>query len=173
MVSSQRLLLLSALIVVFCVAGRPVGTAATGRVEQTTSGTDSVIDDIRDVELQYKQAFISGDSALFLKCYAPEACILAPNAPTLCGQRGLAQFYKGTRQAGIRDAVFTSLGLYGQTSEYVTQQGSVELFDADQHPVGKAKVLIIWKNTAGGWRIFRHMINFDGPMPPAPASTPK
>src|SRR5690349_19546025 len=148
-VKYQWSLLLPALVAVFCVAGRPAGMTPGGG-GQTIAGTDSVIDDIRDIELQYKQAFISGDSALFLKCYAPEACVLAPNTPTLCGQRGLGQFYKGARQAGIRDAVFTSLGLFGQTSEYVTQQGSVELFDAGQHPVGKAKVLIVWRNTAGG-----------------------
>jgi ketosteroid isomerase-like protein len=128
---------------------------------------DSVSGDIRKIELQYKEALITGDSALFLKCYTPDACILAPNVPALCGQRGLTQFYKGTRQAGVRDATFTSIGLFGQTAEYVTQQGAIEIFDAAQHPIGKGKVLIIWKNTNEGWKMFRHMLNFDAPMPPS------
>ena len=173
-VNLYRSLLFLSLIVGFCVAGRSIDPSPIGRGEPTITRTDSAIDDISSVERQYKAAFISGDSALFLKCYTPDACILAPNVPTLCGERGRLQFYKGARQAGVRDAVFTSLGLYGETSEYVTQQGAVELFDAAQHSLGKGKVLIVWKMTGEGWRIFRHMLNFDSPMPQAPqASAPK
>ena len=155
--------LFSALIVVFCFAGRSIGALPHGSAEQMDSRTDSVSDDIKIIEEQYKEAFITGDSALFLKCYAQDACVLAPNTPTLCGQRGLSQFFKGARQTGIRDAVFNSLGLFGQTPEYVTQQGAIEIFDAADHSLGKGKVLIIWKKTGEGWRIFRHMLNFDGP----------
>src|SRR5689334_12906578 len=117
---------------------------------------DSVSEDIRNIELQYKEALISDDSALFLKCYTPDACVLAPNVPTLCGKQGLSQFFKGTRRSGVRDATSTSLGLFGQTPEYVTQQGAVELFEAADHSLGKGKVLIVWKKTDEGWKIFRH-----------------
>jgi len=167
------LILSSTLIVVFCFAGRSISSLPAWSDDRMAAIIDSVDDDILKIELQYKEALISGDSALFLKCYTPDACILPPNAPALCGQRGLFQFYKGTRKAGVRDATFTSLGLFGQTPEYVTQQGAVELFDAAQHSMGKGKVLIVWKKTDEGWRIFRHMLNFDAAMPPAPASSTK
>lgn len=161
------LILCSMLMTVVCFAGRP-GISSPGSVfERTGPENDSISNEIWKIEMQYKKAFITGDSALFLKCYAPGACILAPNAPLLCEQRGLLQFYKGARQAGVRDASFTSLGLFGQTPEYVTQQGAVELFDNDQHSLGKGKVLIVWKKTTEGWRIFRHMLNFDAAMPAA------
>ena len=107
--SRSSFLLISALT--FFTAGRSIG-ATPGHY----TGTDSVIDEITRIERQYKQAFITGDSALFLKCYTPDACILAPNVPSLCGERGRLQFYKGARQAGLRDASFISLGLFGETS---------------------------------------------------------
>lgn len=169
----STLILSSMLIVAFCFAGRSIGSLPIMPDHRMATMIDSVSEDIRSVELQYKEAIISGDSALFLKCYAPDACVMPPNAPTLCGQRGLLQFYKGTRQAGIRDATFTSLGLFGQTPEYVTQQGAVELFDAAQHPLIRSKVLIVWKKTDEGWKIFRHMLNFDAAMPSAPAPSKK
>ncbi|HVU58126.1 MAG TPA: nuclear transport factor 2 family protein [Puia sp.] len=165
----STLVLASALIVAFCFAGRSVSSIPMWPIDRACNNADSVGDDIRKIEWQYKEALITGDSARFLKCYTPDACILAPNVPILCGQRGLTQFYKGARQAGVRDATFTSIGLFGQTSEYVTQQGAIELFDAAQHSIGKGKVLIIWKKTDEGWRMFRHMLNFDAPMPPAPS----
>jgi ketosteroid isomerase-like protein len=168
----STLILFSALIVVFCFAGRSIGSLPGRPGDRMGTGTDSVSDDIFKIELQYKEAFSTGDSALFLKCYTHDACVLAPNVPTLCGQRGLLQFFKGARHAGIRDAVFNSIGLFGQTPEYVTQQGGIEIFDAAQRSLGKGKVLIIWKKTDEGWKIFRHMLNFDAAMP-APASSPK
>lgn len=159
-------ILFSALIVAFCFAGRSIG-AATGRPDDRKyTGTDSVSDDIGKIEEQIKEAFITGDSALLLNCYTQDACVLAPNAPTFCGLRGVSQFYKGTRKAGIRDAVFHSIGLFGQTPEYVTQQASFEVFDAAQHSLNKGKVLIIFKRTAEGWKIFRQMLNFDSAMVP-------
>jgi ketosteroid isomerase-like protein len=161
-----------AFIIAFCFAGRSISSLPAWPNDRMAEMIDSVSDDIRNIEWQYKEALMKGDSALFLKCYTPDACILPPNAPALCGQWGLSQFFKGTRRAGVRDATFTSIGLFGQTWEYVTQQGAVELFDAGQHSLGKAKVLIVWKKTDEGWRIFRHMLNFDAPMP-APASSVK
>ena len=180
----SALILFSAIIVVFTFAGRSISTipgrsistipgrsihTLPGRPgDRADTGNDPVTEDIEKIERQYKEAFIKGDSALFLKCYTPDACVLAPNTPQLCGQQGLSQFYKGTFQFGIRDAFFTSLGLFGQTPEYVTQQGAIEVFDAADKSLGKGKVLIVWKKTSEGWRIFRHMLNFDGP-----ASSPK
>jgi ketosteroid isomerase-like protein len=169
----SALILFSALIMAFFFAGRPIGSSAGRLNEHKYAGTDSVSDDIRKIQEQFKQAFITGDSTLFLKGYTQDACVLVPNAPTLCGQRGISQFYKNTRQAGIRDATFTSIGLFGQTAEYVTQQGAFELFNAAQHPLAKGKVLIIWKKTDEGWRIFRQSLNFDSAIPAAPAASTK
>lgn len=160
------LILFSILVAVASFAGRSIDPVNAGAADRIDPGTDSLRDDIAKIEEQYKESFITGDSVLFLKCYASDACVLAPNTPALCGQPGLAQFYKGTRQAGIRDAVFTSIGLFGQTPEYVTQQGAIEVFDADEHSLGKGKVLIVWKKTKEGWKIYRHMLNFDAAMPP-------
>lgn len=128
---------------------------------------DPVEDGIEKIERQMKAAMNTGDSSLFVDCYTPDACILPPNAPTLCGRQGLQRFFHNLYyQAGIRDAIFTHLGLYGQTAEYVTQHGSFEVFNAAQQSVNKGKVLIIWKKTDAGWKIYRHMLNFDAPMAP-------
>ena len=166
---SSTFLLFSALIVLFCFAGRPMDTAAGRPAGPTETAVDTVGDDIAKIQELFRKAFITGDSTLFLKGYTQDACVLAPNAPALCGQRGVARFFANTRAAGIRGAMFTDLGLYGQTEEYVTQQGAFEVFDADQHSLAKGKVLILFKKTDEGWRIFRHSLNFDAP-PPAPAT---
>jgi ketosteroid isomerase-like protein len=167
---SSKFIVFSTLIVIFCFAARSIGSSSC-RPDNRTEGTDSVSDDIDKVQEQMKEAFITGDSALFLKCYAPDACVLAPNTPIFCGQRGIGQFFKNVHQAGIRDAEFHPVALFGQTAEYVTQQGAFEVFDADHHSLNKGKVLIIFKRTNEGWRIFRQSLNFDKPIPQTPGSS--
>lgn len=170
-------ILLPVLIVVFSFSTRSI-PSSPGNPECFTANitdslaniTDSLAEELQRVAMQVKEAFIKGDSALYLKTYTPDACLLAPNLPSLCGQHGLVQFYKNTRKAGIRDAVFTSLGLYGLTGEYVTEQGSFEVFDGDGHSLNKGKLINIWKKTEQGWKIFRQMMNFDAPVPAAPMS---
>jgi ketosteroid isomerase-like protein len=176
----STLILFSALIMVFFFAGRSIGSAPNHSLASSpgrsgghaTTGTDSVSDDIDKLQEQIKEAFISGDSSIFLKCYAPDACVLAPNTPIFCGQRGVSQFFRNTRQAGIRDAAFHPVALFGQTWEYVTQQGAFEVFNAAGQPLAKGKVLILFKKTDEGWKIFRQSLNFDAPPPaPPPAAT--
>ncbi|TDX02140.1 YybH family protein [Dinghuibacter silviterrae] len=153
MKKTTALLLFTALF----FAGRPV---------KTGYASASVEDDIHKVEGQMKVAMNTGDSALFLNCYAPDASIMAPNAPTLSGQQGVLKFFKNIYyQIGVRDAIFTHLGLYGQTPEFVTQHGAFEVFNAKGASVNKGKVLIVWKKTDVGWRIYLHMLNFDAPIP--------
>ena len=168
----STIILFSALIMVFLFAGRSIGSSPGRPDDRMETQTDSVSDDIDKIQVQLKEAFITGDSASFLKCYAYDACVLAPNAPIFCGQRGISQFFRNTRQAGIRDASFHPIGLFGQTQEYVTQQGAFEVFNAAQQSLAKGKVLILFKKTDEGWKIFRQSLNFDAP-PPGPAASTK
>jgi ketosteroid isomerase-like protein len=166
----STLILLPALILLYSFTGHSTGSPADRSAERTGNGGDTLSEVLQRVAMQVKEAFIRGDSALFLKTFTADGCILAPNAPSLCGQQGLVRFYQNTRKAGIGDTQFTSLGLYGQTADYVTEQGVFEVFDPAGHSINKGKMLNIWKKTAQGWRIFRQMLNFDAPMPaPGPS----
>ena len=122
---------------------------------------DRVKEEIGKVNRQYGESYVKGDSALYLQCYTPDACVLVAHAPQLCGQQGLMFVYKAARRMGVRNVAFTSLGFYGQTDEYVTEQGTYELFDEGQHSLDKGKFLVVWKKTAAGWQMFRDMSNSD------------
>jgi len=130
-----------------------------------TSGGDSsrVKLALRQVNEAYGNAFIKGDSSIFLNCYAPDACILPANSSAICGEAGLLAFYKFGYKTGVRNIVFMSLGLYGLTDQYVTEQGNYEMFDGNNTSLGKGKFLVIWKKTSDGWRMYRDMFNSDAP----------
>jgi ketosteroid isomerase-like protein len=140
-------------------------TAAPAKA--TLHSGDPVRDDIAKVNQQYGQAFATGDSSLFINAYALDACMMAPNAPILCGPDALLRIYKFIRKTGVRNITFTTVDLFGQTKDYVTEQGTYEMFDADSHSLGKGKYLVLWKKTTEGWKMYRDMFNSNEPPKPA------
>ncbi len=129
----------------------------------TVPDKDSVKAVISGVNKMYGEAFIKGDSSLFLDCYTPDGNIMAANAPNLGKRSGQLLFYKTAYKSGVRNILFTTVELYGLTEEYVTEQGVYELFGADKQSLGKGKYLVVWKKTADGWRMHRDMFNADVP----------
>jgi ketosteroid isomerase-like protein len=86
---------------------------------------------------QYGEAFIKNDSSLFLDCYATDACLLAPNAPALCGEKGLQLFYKAAYNTGMRNIIFTTVNWYGYNGEYVTEEGTYQQLGCKQQSHGR------------------------------------
>jgi ketosteroid isomerase-like protein len=125
---------------------------------------DSVKAAIAGVNKIYGEAYLKGDSSLFLDCYTPDGCIMAANTPILGKRSGQLLFYKAAYKTGIRNIIFTTVELYGLTDEYVTEQGVYELFGSNGQSLGKGKYLVLWKKTAAGWKMHRDMFNGDAPM---------
>lgn len=123
---------------------------------------------IHQVNIDYGQAFSKRDSSLFLNSYSPDACIMPANSPAICGAAGQLAFYRFVYKAGVRNIQFTTAALFGLTDDYVTEQGSYEMFDTNNSSLGKGKYLVLWKKTATGWKMFRDM--FSSNTPPAPAA---
>jgi ketosteroid isomerase-like protein len=116
----------------------------------------------------YGEAYIKGDSALFLSCYSEDASILPANSPSLSGSANILAFFKFGYKMGVRNIVFTTAGLFGLTKQFVTEQGNYEMFDANSRSIGKGKYLVLWKRTPAGWKMFRDMFNSDVPAGRAP-----
>jgi len=116
---------------------------------------------IRRVYLDRESAFLHGDSALFLKCYADDGAMMPPGLPLISGTKGLLTFFKTARNAGVRNIIVAPVALYGLTDQFVTEQGRYEMLDGDNNSMGKGKYLVLWKKTPAGWKIFRDMFSDD------------
>ena len=133
--------------------------ASSPILKAQTKLPEADIQSITRVNKQYGEAFAKNDSTLFLDCYASDACILAPNTPTLCGENRLLLFYKAAYNTGMRNIVFTTANWYGYTVDYVTEQGTYQQFDANNAPIGAGKYLVVWQRLAKGWKMLRDMFN--------------
>ena len=118
----------------------------------------------------FADAFIKGDSTLLIDRYASDACLFPADMPALCGQKAIATFYRGAYdQMGVRNVKLNTTQVYGE-GDYVTEEGTYEIFAAENKFMDKGKFLVLWKKTDGGWKMYRDIFNSDNPPPsPAPA----
>ncbi|MBS1681287.1 MAG: nuclear transport factor 2 family protein [Bacteroidetes bacterium] len=91
-----------------------------------------------------------------VELFAEDACLLIPNGATLCGREELAKFFKNAFETGgVRSGKLTTLNVYGDGREYVTEEGLFQVFDANGKLLDEGKTLVLWKKTEDGWKDFR------------------
>lgn len=104
----------------------------------------------------YFQAFEKGDSSIFIERYADDCCIMAPDAPAMCGPIAPLEFFRVAYYGiGLRNGKFITTNVYGSGDEYVTEEGLWQSFDANGVMFDNGKFLVLWKKTAKGWKMYR------------------
>lgn len=110
----------------------------------------------------YFQAFVKGDSSIFINRYAEDCCIMPPGSPAMCGAGAALEFFRvAYYQAGLRNGKFITAQVYGDGKEYVTEEGLWQSFDANNTMFDNGKFLVLWKKTAKGWKMFRDSFSSD------------
>jgi ketosteroid isomerase-like protein len=160
----MKLLIFKSFFLLLLLGG---GLCAMAQTTATKIDSLAIVTAIRKVNTAYGDAFLKGDSSLLLSSYTPDACIMPPNSPAICGSRGHLAFFKAAYRSGIRDIKFTTVNLFGLTAQYATEQGTYEMFGAGNLVIGHGKYLVLWKKTASGWQMFRDMFSDDTPPPRA------
>jgi ketosteroid isomerase-like protein len=158
----KKTIIFPLLLLTFSAAGLRAEAACAGKTNQDSAAVKSAI---QTVNRNYGQAFATGDSSLFLSSYTPDACLMPAGTPIISGVSGQLAFYRFAYKSGVRNIVFSTIALYGLTDIYATEQGVYEMFDGQNNSLGKGKYLVLWKNTASGWRMYRDIFNPDSPAP--------
>jgi ketosteroid isomerase-like protein len=107
----------------------------------------------------YFDLYAKNDGSI-LNLYTEDACLLAPNALPICGIKALKKDFEDTFAAGIvKSGKFITENVYGDGKEYVTEEGSWQVFDPKGKLLDDGKYLKLWRKTTAGWRIFRDSFN--------------
>ena len=110
----------------------------------------------------YFQAFVQGDSSIFIDRYAKDCWIMPPNMPAMRGARAPLDFFrKAYYQAGLRNGKFITTDIFGDGKEFVTEVGFWQSFDAGNTMFDNGKFLVLWKKTPDGWKMFRDSFSSD------------
>lgn len=104
----------------------------------------------------YFQAFVKGDSSIFIDRYADDCCIMPPGVPAMCDSDAALTFYRiAYYELGLRNGRFITKQVYGDGKDYVTEEGLWESYDAEGKMIDDGKFLVLWKKTPKGWKMFR------------------
>ena len=110
----------------------------------------------------YFQAFVKGDSSIFIDRYAKDCWIMPPNTPALRGADAPLRFFKTAyNKFGLRNGKFITLDVFGDGVEFVTEIGLWQSFDAANKLFDNGKFLVLWKKTPQGWKMFRDSFSSD------------
>jgi ketosteroid isomerase-like protein len=108
------------------------------------------------------QAFVKGDSSLFIDRYARDCWIMPPNTRALCGIDAALEFFRTAYNTfGVRNGKFITIDVFGDGVEFVTEVGFWQLFGADNRPLDDGKFVVLWKKTPDGWKMFRDSFSSD------------
>ena len=103
----------------------------------------------------YHQSLVNNDPSIFVNSYSEDACIMAPDVPMACGKEALTKFFNDGYAMGLRSGKFITTQVYGEGSEYVTEEGVGYVYDSAGKQLDEVKYLVLWKKTDKGWKMFR------------------
>jgi ketosteroid isomerase-like protein len=110
----------------------------------------------------YFQAFVKGDSSIFIERYAKDCCIMPPNTPSMCGENAALDFFRiAYYKIGLRSGKFITTNVFGDGKEFVTEEGLWQSFDANNTMFDNGKFRVLWKKTRDGWKMFRDSFSSD------------
>jgi ketosteroid isomerase-like protein len=111
---------------------------------------------IAESNAMYFESFARNDSSIFINSYAKDACIMAPGVKKICGPEAAAAFFKTAyKEYRLRNGKFITTAVYGDASEYVTEEGLWQSFNEKGELFDDGKFLVLWKKTDKGWKMFR------------------
>ncbi|MNF86725.1 hypothetical protein D3C85_593170 [compost metagenome] len=94
-----------------------------------------------------------------LSRYTEDACLFPPNAAPICGAQ-ILEFFKSGPKVHVK---FTIQHLYGDGKTSVTEESFYEMTDLQGKKLDDGKVIVIWKNTKDGWKMYRDMFSSNHP----------
>lgn len=109
----------------------------------------------------YFSSFANNDSTIFLNRYAEDACLMPANSPKLCGKDAIANFFREKYNKGYRGGEFVTKAVYGDGNKYVTEEAVGRIFDASGQLMSEGKILVLWKKTSEGWKMYRDSFSGD------------
>jgi ketosteroid isomerase-like protein len=150
----SKSLILITLLVLLAVCTKPSGNDTSQLLEEAKQA-------IKASNEIYFTSFEKNDSSIFINRYAEDACLMPAGVPKTCGKEALAKFFREKYNKGYRGGEFVTVAVYGDGVEYVTEEAIGRIFDEAGELMSEGKILVLWKKTSAGWKMYRDSFSGD------------
>ena len=127
--------------------------------------------DIKQGEASIKQSnqlfmksFERGDSTEVSNCFATEAKLMVADMPAVEGRDNIKHFIAMAMNKGIKNFELETIKIWGDSS-ILAEEGSYKMLGSDDNQLDRGKYIVLWKQEAGNWKMFRDIWTSD--LPPS------
>ena len=122
------------------------------------------------IDRQFMDAFARKDGAAIGPLYAEDALAMPPGAAEVEGRAAIEGMWKSMLSLPLSEIELKTSEIGGGV-ETAWQSGHYRLLQNDGSVADAGKYVVIWKETEGGWKMYRHIWNSDA-LSASPASDP-
>ena len=124
----------------------------------------SVAEQIHAANGRFIAAVRRADATAMPALYTKAAQILPPNGELVSGERGITAFWRSFVELGIRDARPVTLEVIPM-GDVAVEVGTYSLHGEDGTILDRGKIMVVWKEEDGAWKMHRDMWNSSLPLP--------
>lgn len=143
--------------------GKPAEPVSTFDLEKAKAG-------IAEANQKLMSSFNEGDSVGFVSLYHSQAIVMPDNDEPVTGDKMLPAI-SGAIKMGLQ-LKFRTNDVWGN-ADVVVEEGTFEMTDKAGTNLDHGKYIVLWKEEAGQWKIFRDIWNSNVPPPAPPDVTAK
>lgn len=110
------------------------------------------------------QSLITKHDGSILDLYTDDAWLIPANGPIIKTREGRLAFFDESYKTGSRTGTFTTVELYGDAKEYVTEIGVAKIYYANKKLKADVHFMVLWKKTPKGWKMYRDMFSSSQPL---------
>jgi ketosteroid isomerase-like protein len=125
--------------------------------------------DIKQAEASITQSnknfiklYKAADSLGVASCYTLDAKVMAAGIPSIEGREDITHFVSESMKKGFKNFDISTIQIWGDSS-IVAEEGAYRLSDDSGKPIDKGKYIVLWKQEAGNWKMFRDIWTTDLP----------
>jgi uncharacterized protein (TIGR02246 family) len=121
-------------------------------------------DAIHEANERFMKAVRERDSATMPDLYTRDAKILPPHGDAVSGRDAIAAYWTSFFDLGIAESRPETQEVIPM-GEYALEVGEFQAFRADHTLVDRGKIMVLWKNDRGVWKMHRDTWNTSQPLP--------
>jgi uncharacterized protein (TIGR02246 family) len=113
---------------------------------------------IHEANERFRAAVLAADSEAMPSLYTRDAKILPPNGEFVSGEEAIAEFWQAFFDLGIAAAQPETHELIPM-GDYALEVGAYELLGDDGQIADRGKIMVLWKDEGGVWKMHRDTWN--------------
>ncbi|SNC74962.1 conserved hypothetical protein [Hymenobacter gelipurpurascens] len=121
--------------------------------------TTTIMDEIRQANKTFEQTFGKGDGMGMARLYTSDGMLLPTGSEPVQGHEGIAAFWQGAMQMGIKEANLRSVEVEQLNPDTAIEMGNYQLFGHNHQILDHGKYVVVWKHEGNNWKLHRDIWN--------------